>query len=1435
MHKTINYINALPDFLAMQRMSFCWFINQGLTEELALFSKIYDFSQDTEYLMFSEEYTLIKPPYSLVIARKYSGNYRAQLVIPIEVRNKLLNQVNFQNQFPIITLPLMTTYATFIINGCERVIVSQIIRSPGVYFERNKNQKTQSNFRRKLSVDIHKLRAFLPSGDVFLSEFDLFFTSPEAKNSKLNYTDLDDKILDFLKNKRTKNYTTTWANLTGKVPAYTPRSTSIYCYSLERLKQAQNQSCFYFFQCFKFYTLVSKNLKSKLKLQLLFLKWLDQKDTSLKSKTNVTNSNIISLLKYFEFLLKTIIKYKTIKEDFTESSMLNNHDNQLVKSISNLSDSEIRKLIEIYDRTILKSQLSAQFQLNSQVILVTEDLTKWLFDIQNFLFLKRNIHRTLLTVNNLDQLIKFPTFRPALYFSTSLKEQVKYRFGELSSFPDLTLTGSDDNEKKRVSMLKKQHKYLKNKTQLLLYQKDHEIKTNYHKKYNEKELYSATLIPEYGSWIRFNFQKNTKLTPYKYPLKNQEDELIIQLDKITQKPILLLLKEMGLTDLEIYQNLYNSDFFYFNKPLLINSKELNQPISRFDFNLESFKNISEFSQIFDPNYYRLGKVGRLKINQRLNLKISNRLQIITYEDIFAIVDKLISLTISKAVPDDIDHLKNKRIRSIGELLQNLFRIGFQRLVRKLRNQTNNLESSYFLSFSLVNATIREFFGSSQLSQYLDQTNPLSSLTHRRRVSGLGPGGLNRDHISFSVRDIHPSHYGRICPIETPEGQNVGLIASLTTCARVNKLGFLETPFWRVINGKVLKTGNPIYLTADVEDLYKIAPADIATNKNNYLIQNIISVRYKQDFVNVTPSEVDFIAISTVQVVSVAASLIPFFEHDDANRALMGSNMQRQSVPLIFPQKPIVGTGLENQIAIDSGMTINSQGSGIVNLVTANKIVIKDKTNKKVIYKLQKYLRSNQQTCINQRPIVWKGEKIKSGQILTDGPAITSSELALGQNILVAYMPWQGYNFEDAILISERLVYDDIFTSIHIERYKIEINRNTEISEQTMKMIPNLTSSEVKHLNEDGIVTVGTFVKSGDILVGKVISNNTSEQLPESKLLRAIFGAKAKGVKDNSYRMPHGESGRVIETVTFNRKTKLTYKFEKIYVFIAQIRKIQVGDKIAGRHGNKGIISRILARQDMPFLPDGTPIDIILNPLGVPSRMNVGQLYECLLGFAGDKLNCRFKILPFDEMYGLDISRILINKKLRQASIKKNKSWLFNPYAPGKMVLIDGRTGKEFENPITVGNAYMLKLIHLVDDKMHSRATGPYSLITQQPLRGKAQHGGQRFGEMEVWALEGFGAAFTLKEILTIKSDDMQGRNETLNAIVKGQQIPQFGIPESFKVLLQELRSIGLDMSTYKIERFSSPKKYEIEVNLIEKYNAFSKTFLPTSNINDISF
>ena len=1402
MKQNLNYITALPDFLAMQRISFCWFITQGLKEELALFSRIQDFTQNTEYLMFGEEYCLIKPSYSLLIARKYSGNYRAQLVIPIEVRNKLVNSVKYQNQLPIITFPLMTTDATFIINGCERVIVSQIIRSPGVYFEKNKNQKIRNPFKRKLPTDIHKLRSFTPSGEAFLSELDLFFPLPTTTYDKKT----DEKKI---------------------VPLW--KKNSIYYYSIQYLKKTQKASSFSFLECFKLYRVISQTLDSQKKQKLigLFLKWLKLNKQILTGNSILSSTSSISLVSYFNFLVKLLIKYEILQKNsfFTDSSKQKNlHNlislNQLdwFQKKYHLSSNQIVNLVCHYDHLIRNSQNFAHLKWNSDLLLITNQPKDLVLQKKNFSFFNKQIQKTVSNVSEINQLLKLQTLRPTIYFSITLKEQLKY------------VSNSVTDKVER-------HKYLKTKTQFLLYHKDHEIKTNYNKKYDDKELYTATLIPEYGSWIRFGFQKNPKINLYKYPLKNQEDEVMIQLDKMNQKPILSFWKEMGLTDLEISQNLEHAEFFYFNQPLLLNSKYSNQPLSRFSFHSTSFPNLSEFARIFDPIYYRLGRVGRLKINHRLNLKLSDRLQTLTYEDIFAITDKLITLTLSKTVPDDIDHLKNRRVRSIGELLQNLFTIGFQRLIRKLRNQTNKGDGGQLFSLTIVNATVREFFGSSQLSQYLDQTNPLSSLTHRRRISGLGPGGFDRDRISFAVRDIHPSHYGRICPIETPEGQNVGLIASLTTCARVNKSGFLETPFWRVINGKVIKTGQPIYLTADIEDFYKIAPADIAVNQENYLIKNLIPVRYKQDFINVTPSEIDFIAISPVQIVSVAASLIPFFEHDDANRALMGSNMQRQSVPLIFPQKPIVGTGLENQIAIDSGLTLNAQSSGIVNSVSANKIIITDNHGKKLTYKLQKYLRSNQQTCINQRPIVWKGEKVKSGQILTDGPAIIQSELSLGQNVLIGYMPWQGYNFEDAILINERLVYDDIFTSIHIDRYKIEIDRNSENAESTTKNIPNLNPSELKHLNEDGIVKVGTFLGPGDILVGKVISNDTSEQLPESKLLRAIFGGKAKGVKDNSARMSEGDYGRVIETVTFNRKTKSTYQFEKIYIFIAQIRKIQVGDKIAGRHGNKGIISRILPRQDMPFLPDGTPIDIILNPLGVPSRMNVGQLYECLLGFAGDKLNSRFKILPFDEMYGLEISRILINKKLRQASIMKNESWLFNPYAPGKIVLIDGRTGIEFENPVTVGNAYMLKLIHLVDDKMHARATGPYSLITQQPLRGKAQHGGQRFGEMEVWALEGFGAAFTLHELLTIKSDDMDGRTDTLNAIVKGQPIPKFGIPESFKVLLNELRSIGLDMSTYQIRKFSSHKNYEAEVNLMEKYRARPKKFSPISlsNLNDIPF
>lgn len=1382
----MNYTTALPDFIEMQRVSFCWFIAQGLNEELTSFSRIYDFSQNTEYILFGQEYSLVKPVYNIVRAKKYTANYSAQLVIPLEVRNKKTNIIKYHSKFPIINLPLMTSSATFVINGCERVIVSQIIRSPGVYFEKNKHQKKNKKVKRVISSEIGKLKNFTPPSEILPTESRLYFLKSKVKKKLIS--DKKRKIR-FIKKEEDWNW----------------QGEAINLYSFKQIKDYEIDFSLSFIECFKVYKslLQTNNLDTKLKRINIYLKWLK----FLLHTNHPKNRDRTSLIiKCFNLLTQTIVTHKILKRKTNKTSL-----------------KEFNQIKLLYNELFQKSEYLLSLNRHTEILsFLLRDLGNFTY-LNNFNFLKLNI------TPKINSVIQNNSVQSNLYFTNSFKELIKFKYN---------FTKNEKDKKRKQSqakIFKNKTKYLKTKSKIIQYKNDHLIKDIYKRKYGEKELYTATLIPEYGSWVRFGFQKNTKINVSKYPIKNQEDEIIIQLDKVTQKPIIHLLKEMGVTDLEICQNLQNSEFFYFNKPILTSSLSQENKLLRFNLDKNYYKNISEFSRIFDPSYYRLGKIGRSKLNNRLDINLSKRITTITYEDIFAIIDKLITLSTSKQVSDDIDHLKNRRVRSVGELLQNLFRIGFQRLLRKLRSQTNKTYSSQLSSFNIVGATIREFFGASQLSQYMDQTNPLSSLTHRRRISGLGPGGFDRDRISFAVRDIHPSHYGRICPIETPEGQNVGLIASLTTCARVNESGFLETPFWRVINGKVIKTGNPIYLTADIEDFYKIAPADISTNEENYLTKNLIPIRYKQDFLTVTPSEVDFIAVSPIQVVSVAASLIPFFEHDDANRALMGSNMQRQSVPLLLPQKPIVGTGLENQIALDSGMVINAQRAGIVESVTANKIVILEDSGRHYKYDLQKYQRSNQETCINHRPIVWEGEKIKSGQMLTDGPGIINSELSLGQNVLVAYMPWQGYNFEDAILINERLVYEDIFTSIHIERYEIEIDRTAEMSEQTTNNIPNLSISDVQNLNEDGIVTVGTFVKPGDILVGKIIPKDDSEQLPESKLLRAIFGAKAKGVRDTSFRMPEGEYGRVIETLTFNRRTKLAYKFEKIQIFIAQIRKIQVGDKIAGRHGNKGIISRILPRQDMPFLPDGTPIDIILNPLGVPSRMNVGQLYECLLGLAGHKLNRRFKILPFDEMYGSEVSRILINKKLRQASVENNEAWLFNPYSPGKMVLLDGRTGKEFDNPITVGNAYMLKLIHLVDDKMHSRATGPYSLVTQQPLGGKAQHGGQRFGEMEVWALEGFGASFTLKELLTIKSDDMQGRNETLNSIIKGQPIPTSGVPESFKVLVQELRSIGLDLSTYRIDEFSSDQSYEIELNLIEKYNPLLKTFSHTSNINNISF
>ena len=921
---------------------------------------------------------------------------------------------------------------------------------------------------------------------------------------------------------------------------------------------------------------------------------------------------------------------------------------------------------------------------------------------------------------------------------------------------------------------------------------------------NGRRTYNASVIPNRGAWLKFETDKNNLL--------------YVRVDKTRKINAHVLMRAMGLSDNDVVDKLRHPEF-YKQSIDSANDEGINSEDQAL---LELYKKLRPgeppsvsggqqllHSRFFDPKRYDLGRVGRYKINKKLRLTVPNDVRTLTHEDVLSTIDYLINLEldIGGASLDDIDHLGNRRVRSVGELLQNQVRVGLNRLERIIKERMTVGETDSLTPAQLVNpkplvAAIKEFFGSSQLSQFMDQTNPLAELTHKRRISALGPGGLTRERAGFAVRDIHPSHYGRLCPIETPEGPNAGLINSLATHARVNEYGFIETPFWEVEKGRVMKEGNPVYLSADLEDECRVAPGDVATDKSGNILADLIPVRYRQDFEKVPPHQVDYVQLSPVQVISVATSLIPFLEHDDANRALMGSNMQRQAVPLLRPERPLVGTGLESQVARDSGMVPITKVNGIVSYVDANEIVVKDVDGNEHVHYLQKYQRSNQDTCLNQRPIVKNGDQVISGQVLADGSACEGGEIALGQNVLIAYMPWEGYNYEDAILVSERMVTDDLYTSVHIEKYEIEARQTKLGPEEITREIPNISEESLNNLDEMGIIRTGAFVESGDILVGKVTPKGESDQPPEEKLLRAIFGEKARDVRDNSLRVPKTEKGRVLDVRIYTREQgdELPPGANMVVrVYVAQRRKIQVGDKMAGRHGNKGIISRILPREDMPYLPDGTPVDIVLNPLGVPSRMNVGQVFELLMGWAASNLNCRVKVVPFDEMYGAEKSHQTVQAFLEEASKQDGKDWVYNPKDPGKLLLKDGRTGEPFDQPVAVGYSHFLKLVHLVDDKIHARSTGPYSLVTQQPLGGKAQQGGQRLGEMEVWALEAYGAAYTLQELLTVKSDDMQGRNEALNAIVKGKPIPRPGTPESFKVLMRELQSLGLDIGVYTDE------------------------------------
>ena len=806
---------------------------------------------------------------------------------------------------------------------------------------------------------------------------------------------------------------------------------------------------------------------------------------------------------------------------------------------------------------------------------------------------------------------------------------------------------------------------------------------------------------------------------------------------------------------------------------------------------------------FNPQRYDLADVGRYKINKRLKLDVAEDIIVLTKEDVLQTIDYVKKLVNGEGFTDDIDNLSNRRVRGVGELLSIQVKGGMLKMSKMVREKMTvqditTLTPQSLLNTKPLNALILEFFGSGQLSQFMDQSNPLAELTHKRRISALGPGGLSRERAGFEVRDVHNSHYGRICPIETPEGPNIGLIGSLSTYGKVNKYGFIETPFVKIKDGKA-KFDDIEYLGADEEEGKFIAQADTLIDEDGNFLTDEVVCRYGEEIVNIDKSKVDLFDVSPKQLVSVSAGLIPFLEHDDANRALMGSNMQRQAVPLLKTQAPYVGTGLERKVAIDSGAVITSKATGRVTYVDANRITVTDKNGEEHNHRLLNFEKSNQSMCLHQKPIVDLDEKVKKGDIIADGPSTAGGDLALGKNILLAFMPWEGYNFEDGILISERLRKDDVFTSLHIEEFDIEARTTKLGDEEITREIPNVSEEALKNLDENGIIRIGAHVTPDDILVGKVTPKGESEPPAEEKLLRAIFGEKAKDVRDTSLRLPHGVKGTVVDVLVLSKENGDDLKAgvnQLVRIYIAEKRKIMVGDKMSGRHGNKGVISRVLPIEDMPHLENGTPIDICLNPLGVPSRMNIGQVLEVHLGLAIGDMDKYIATPVFDGASEEDVKDFL-----EDAGYSRT----------GKVKLIDGRTGEPFDNPVTVGRMYMLKLHHLVEDKMHARAIGPYSLVTQQPLGGKAQFGGQRLGEMEVWALEAYGASNILQEMLTVKSDDIGGRTKTYEAIVKGQAMPEADAPESFRVLIKEFQSLGLDVTLY--DKDENPIELDKNVDL----------------------
>nr|AND47858.1 beta subunit of RNA polymerase [Sphagnum strictum] len=917
--------------------------------------------------------------------------------------------------------------------------------------------------------------------------------------------------------------------------------------------------------------------------------------------------------------------------------------------------------------------------------------------------------------------------------------------------------------------------------------------------HNGIPIYTSTIISDWGGRLRLEIDGRARIWA--------------RISKKRKVSVLVLLLAMGLTTKQILGGVCYPKIFL--DSLRRKKTKREHPQSTEDAIVELYRQLyciggdltfsesirKELHKKFFQQRCELGRIGRLNLNKRLDLDVPESEYFLLPQDVLAAVDYLIKTKFGTGTLDDIDHLKNRRIRSVADLLRDQFRLALNRLENSVRQTIRGATKrkrlptpkSLVTSTPLI-ATFKEFFGSHPLSQFLDQTNPLTEIVHKRRLSSLGPGGLTRRTASFQVRDIHPSHYGRICPIETSEGMNAGLIASLAVHARVNTRGSLETPFYKI--SEISREEGIIHLSAGEDEYHRIATGNfLALDQRTRKVQ-VTPARYRQEFLAIAWEQIHLRGIYPLQYFSVGASLIPFLEHNDANRALMGSNMQRQAVPLLESEKCIVGTGLESQAALDSGSVAIAKQGGKIHYTDSGKVTLSVSNNKRVDTNLIIYQRSNNSTCVHQESQVNKKIFLKKGQLIADGAATSGGELALGKNVLVAYMPWEGYNFEDAILISERLIYEDIYTSIHIEKYEIEARTTSRGPEKITREIPHLESNILRHLDKSGLVLSGSWVETGDVLVGKLTPQEAEESLraPEGKLLQAIFGIQVATARETCLKVPPGGKGRVIDVKWIYQKDTSINHEKKVRVYILQKRKIQVGDKVAGRHGNKGIIPKILPRRDMPYLQDGTPIDMVLSPLGVPSRMNVGQIFECSLGLSGDFSKKHYRITPFDERYEREASRKLVFSELYEASKKTENPWLFEPENPGKNRLIDGRTGEIFEQPVTVGKAYMLKLIHQVDDKIHARSSGPYALVTQQPLRGRSRRGGQRVGEMEVWALEGFGVAYILREMLTIKSDHIRARYEVLGAIVTGEPIPEPNTaPESFRLLVRELRSLALGL------------------------------------------